>query len=168
MKTLAAEIRLAEPHDAAALSAVHATSWRGAYGGLIPHGSLEKMIGRRNDDWWATSIRSGAAILVAEFSGAPIGYATLGRNRTEALRADGEIYELYLRPEYQGLGFGKRLFEAAAALLRERGLKGLVVWALAENDRAIEFYGRLGGRDIAEGSECFDTRKVAKIAFLWN
>ncbi|MEF2552250.1 GNAT family N-acetyltransferase [Aurantimonas sp. A2-1-M11] len=168
MKTLAAEIRLAEPRDAPELSAVHDASWRGAYGGLIPHRCLEKMIGRRDAGWWSGAIRSGAAILVVEFAGAPVGYATLGRNRTRAFQAEGEIYELYLQPEYQGLGFGKRLFKSAVDLLQERGLKGLVVWALAENHRAIEFYGRLGGRDIAQGSERFETREVAKVAFVWT
>jgi len=34
------------------------------------------------------------------------GYANYGRNRARSLHFEGEIYELYLRPEFQGLGFG--------------------------------------------------------------
>ena len=41
------------------------------------------------------------------------GYANYGRNRARSLHYEGEIYELYLRPEFQGLGFGHRLFSAA-------------------------------------------------------
>ena len=41
----------------------------------------------------------------------PITAATV----TRSLHFDGEIYELYLRPEFQGLGFGRRLFSAAFA-----------------------------------------------------
>ena len=30
------------------------------------------------------------------------GYANYGRNRARSLHFEGEIYELYLRPEFQG------------------------------------------------------------------
>ncbi len=167
MNTIVAETRLAEPRDTAALAAVHEAAWRGAYAGLIPHHSLSRMIGRRHEAWWARAIRSGAAILVVEFAGETIGYATLGDNRAEAIKAEGEIYELYIRPEYQGLGFGGRLFKAARGLLADRRLTGLVVWALADNHQAVDFYARLGGADVAEGSEVFEGRNLGKIAFVW-
>ena len=168
MKTLAAEIRLAERRDAEALAAVHEAAWREAYGGLIPHRCLNGMIGRRHGGWWAHAIEGGAAILVVDFGGETVGYATLGRNRTSAFKAGGEVYELYMKPEYQGVGFGKRLFLAARRLLADRRLKGMVVWALADNDRAREFYERLGGMAVADGSECFDGRTLQKVAYVWN
>src|SRR5262245_63899036 len=39
-----------------------------------------------------------------------------------SLYYDGEIYELYLRPEFQGLGFGRKLFSAARRDLVQSGL----------------------------------------------
>jgi ribosomal protein S18 acetylase RimI-like enzyme len=167
MKTSLAEIRFAEPDDDAALSAVHEAAWRGAYTGIIPHKSLTAMISRRHAGWWRRAIDRQAAVLVLEFNGAIAGYATLGRNRTGALDVEGEIYELYLRPEYQGVGFGRRLFRAATALLQDRGLKGLVVWALSDNETAMGFYSALGGGDIAEGAEMFEGRSLRKVAFVW-
>ncbi|MCB8837585.1 GNAT family N-acetyltransferase [Aurantimonas sp. VKM B-3413] len=168
MTTIAAEIRFAEQRDATALAAVHEAAWRGAYAGIIPHRSLTAMIGRRHTAWWSRAIRSGAGILVVDFGGETVGYATLGRNRTAAIAAEGEIYELYLKPAFQGLGFGRRLFEAARSLLGERDLRGLVVWALAENDMALGFYEQLGGMERAEGRECFEGRSLQKIAFVWS
>lgn len=168
MKTIAAEIRFAEPADAAALAGVHADSWQNAYGGLIPFKALRQMVSRRGTDWWRRAIARRAAILVLEFDGRTAGYATLGHNRSQALPVEGEIYEIYLRPEFQGLGFGRRLFEAAGALLKDRGLKGFAVWALADNETAVDFYTGLGGADVAEGEESFDGKTLRKVAFIWR
>ncbi|MCQ8781932.1 GNAT family N-acetyltransferase [Mangrovibrevibacter kandeliae] len=168
MKTIAAEVRFAKPSDAGRLAAVHDAAWRGAYTGIIPHRALTRMIMRRNTAWWAEAIGNRAAILALEFDGAAVGYATLGRNRTDALAVEGEIYELYLQPEYQGLGFGRRLFQSARNLLRARGMEGVAVWALADNESACRFYAGSGGIDVAEGNERFDGVTLRKLAYVWQ
>ena len=96
------------------------------------------------------------------------GYANYGRNRARSLYYDGEIYELYLRPEFQGLGFGRRLFTAARRDLAQSALKSLIVWALSENENAVEFYRALGGKAVARSSEKFGARVLDKVAFGWN
>jgi ribosomal protein S18 acetylase RimI-like enzyme len=168
MKTLTVDIRKAEPRDAVAIAGVHLEAWRGAYAGIIPHKALTSMINRRGSDWWANAIRRAATVLVVEIGGVIAGYATIGRNRARELPQQGEIYELYLRPQYQGIGLGSRLFSAARRGLAEHGLKGLVVWALEENDNALAFYAGAGGRDIAEGVEIFEHKALKKIAFVWD
>jgi ribosomal protein S18 acetylase RimI-like enzyme len=126
------------------------------------------MVGRRGTRWWKDAIRRAANVLVIEIGGDVVGYATLGRNRARQLPQQGEIYELYLKPEYQGIGLGTRLFAAARKQLRAHGLKGLVVWALEDNTNAISFYAGQGGRDLAEGVEVFDNKALRKVAFVWN
>ena len=168
MTTLTVDIRKAEPRDAAAIADVHHEAWRGAYAGIIPHRALNAMISRRGRDWWANAIRRAASVLVIEVGGQVAGYATLGRNRARELRQQGEIYELYLRPECQGIGLGSRLFAAAREKLASHGLKGVVVWALEDNANALAFYASAGGRDIAEGVEIFDQKALRKIAFVWD
>ena len=167
MKTIAAEIRLAEARDAAGLSRTHEASWRGTYAGLIPHKALSRIIERRNPAWWESAIHNQATILVLQYGGEMGGYATLGRNRTRALGVEGEVYELYLRPEFQGIGYGRRLFSAARMLLRSRGLKGTAVWALEDNEGAVRFYGAEGGLDVASGTETFDGVTLRKLAFTF-
>ena len=168
MNTLIIDIRRAEPRDAAAIADVHQQAWQGAYAGIIPHRALTSMINRRGPDWWANAIRRAATVLVVEIGGEIAGYTTVGRNRARELRQQGEIYELYLRPEYQGIGLGTRLFAAARARLADNGLKGLVVWALEENQNALAFYAGAGGRDIAEGVEIFEQKALKKVAFVWE
>ncbi|MBP0615625.1 GNAT family N-acetyltransferase [Jiella mangrovi] len=168
MPTIMTAIRFAEPKDALALASVHEAAWRGAYAGIIPHECLNAMVQRRQSDWWQRAIRGGAAILVADYCGETVGYATMGRNRTDALAVSGEIYELYLKPSYQGVGFGRRLFSASQTLLRERGLSSHAVWALCENSLATGFYEHLCGTPLAEGEECFAGTKLRKIAYGWH
>lgn len=168
MKTLAIDIRRAEIRDAEAVAEVHHESWRGAYQGIIPHRALGQMIARRGTDWWGRAIRRSANVLVLDAGGTIAGYATIGRNRAAQLPQQGEIYELYLRPEWQGIGLGRKLFRAARAALANHGFDGMVVWALEENGGALSFYAGEGGRDIAEGVEVFDQRALRKIAFIWN
>jgi ribosomal protein S18 acetylase RimI-like enzyme len=168
MTTLALDIRPAENRDAYAIAGIHASAWENAYCGIIPHKTLNGMIARRGENWWKQAIGSSNSVMLAEVGGRPAGYATLGRNRTQQLAQQGEIYELYLQPEYQGLGFGGHLFSAARVRLNDFGMKGIVVWALEDNVRALGFYEALGGTDVAEGTENFEGRQLRKIAYVWN
>ena len=82
-----------------------------------------------------------------------------------ALGFGGEIFELYLAPECQGCGLGRRMFEAARKDLAGHGYGSLVVWALAENDRAISFYRQLGGRIVRRAHETFGGQDRERVAF---
>jgi len=168
MSTVLIEIRRAKASDAAAVADTHDEAWRGAYKGVIHGVELEKLVTRRGADWWDSAIRKGSRIAILAFGDKVAGYANYGRNRARSLYYDGEIYELYLRPEYQGLGFGRRLFSSARRDLAQSGLKSLVIWALSDNDPAVEFYKALGGKAVARSSERFGDKSLEKVAFAWN
>lgn len=160
-------VRRAKPADAKALAEIFAESWRLAYRGIIPHGHLECLIGRRGEAWWKKSAKSEAHLLVIEVSGKVVGYASCGASRGNAVYK-GEIFELYVSPLYQGLGLGEFLFEACRSQLDKRGLDGLLVWALEDNDTAASFYWRRGGRAVARSSVKFGTVSLGKIAYAWR
>jgi ribosomal protein S18 acetylase RimI-like enzyme len=168
MNTSLIEIRRAKAADASAVAEAHDQAWRAAYQGIIPGVELDKLINRRGADWWDSAIRKGSRIALLAFGDTIAGYANYGRNRARSLFYDGEIYEIYLRPEFQGRGFGRRLFSAARRDLAQSGLKSLVIWALSDNDPAVEFYRALGGRAVARSSERFGTRVLDKVAFAWQ
>lgn len=168
MSTVLIEVRRAKPSDAVTIAATHDEAWRTAYRGIIPGAELEKLISRRGPAWWENAVRKGSRVSLLVFGERLAGYANYGRNRAKSLQYDGEIYELYLRPEFQGLGFGRRLFTAARRDLAQSGLKSMVVWALSENDTAVEFYRALGGRAVARSSERFGARTLDKVAFGWQ
>jgi ribosomal protein S18 acetylase RimI-like enzyme len=160
-------IRRGNLSDAPALSEVFRASWGQAYLGIIPQLHLDGMIRRRNSQWWSSTIKSGNGVLVLQVAGVIAGYATLGAARVRG-EHEGEIYELYVTPTHQGLGFGERLFEACRHQLDTRQLCGLIVWALADNTAATDFYWRRGGRPVGLGFERFGEKRLEKIAFSWD
>lgn len=168
MNALTIDIRPAGIEDAPGISRVHDVAWQQAYAGIIPHKALRTMINRRDENWWTRAVRRGTSVLVLDMGDQIAGYATFGLNRARALPQDGEVYELYIQPEYQGIGLGNRLFRSARRALEDHGCEGLVVWALEDNDIACNFYRSQGGLDIGEGHETFDGKALKKIAFTWG
>jgi len=164
----AIEIRLARADDAASIAEVHDLAWRNAYRGLIPGRELERMVERRGPRWWRNAIDRKTRIVVLSFGKIIAGYATYGRNRAASLPYHGEIFELYIRPEFQGLGFGRRLFTAVRRDLAGHEVRTLVVWALADNERACSFYRRLGGHPVDTSVEQFGDSALPKVAFGWT
>jgi ribosomal protein S18 acetylase RimI-like enzyme len=161
-------IRDARESDAEAIAEVHDAAWRHAYRGIIPGRELERMIARRGPTWWRSAIIRRSRLVVLDFDEAIGGYASYGRNRVPTLPYGGEIFELYISPEFQGLGFGKRLFGAARKDLAEHGYGSFLVWALAENEPALEFYGRLGGKIVRRAYERFGTELRERVAFAFE
>jgi ribosomal protein S18 acetylase RimI-like enzyme len=158
-------IRRAMPGDADQIAAVHDAAWREAYRGVIPGQELERLIARRGPDWWRRAVLKGSRLLVLSMHGRLGGYVSYGRNRAPSLEYDGEIFELYLAPEYQGLGLGRRLFRAGREDLAANGLDRVLIWSLADNQRAIDFYRRLGGKEIRRASELFAGLRLGRVAF---
>ena len=158
-------VRMARPGDEEGIAHVHDSAWRDAYRGIIPGRELERMVERRGPTWWRRAIRAGTRLIVLDFSDTIAGYASYGRNRMPALAYGGEIFELYLAPEYQGAGLGKRMFEAARADMAAHGYMSFVVWALAGNERAVQFYQRLGGAVVRRAPERFGGETRERVAF---
>jgi ribosomal protein S18 acetylase RimI-like enzyme len=159
MTSLVIDVRPARLGDAAELSDVYAAAWREAYAGIIPALTLQKMIVRRSASWWR-DIMKRRAILVLEVGGAIAGYATFAPAAGRAHPGAAEIQELYLAPEYQGIGLGVRLFSAALKRIKSRGYGRVLVRALADNDRANGFYVRRGGTLVARSEENLGGRNL--------
>lgn len=167
MASLTVDIRSAERRDAAGISEVHDEAWMLAYSGIIPALHLTRMVQRRGPKWWAEAVgRTRGGIMVIAAGDTVAGYTTLGGARRVGQHAfDGEVFELYIKPEYQGLGFGTRLFKAARERLAANGRPRIVVWALADNEPALDFYKRRGGVVVGRDNERFGASVLPKIGF---
>jgi GNAT superfamily N-acetyltransferase len=88
-----------------------------------------------------------AEVLIAEWEGAPAGFALFFPNFSTFLATPGIYLEdLYVRPAFRGKGIGRALLRKLAQLAVSRGFKRLDWWVLDWNRTAIEFYRGIGAR----------------------
>lgn len=137
--------REATAEDAGLISYIHATSWRGAYRGLI----AEDYLNRLPNDYWVPSVRSWLSSgqlygLILLEDGRPVGSCLYGRGRDEAYGDWGEIVSLYLLPEVIRQGLGGQLLEEALRLLQADGYTRFYLWAIDGNTAADAFYRKHG------------------------
>ncbi|MEP3431462.1 MAG: GNAT family N-acetyltransferase [Roseibium sp.] len=140
------DLRAAKTADCEALADIHSEAWLGAYRGVLPGVDLQKMVSRRGESWWRGALARGVNIKILGISDVPAGYATYGPCRLTDTNMDSEIYELYLKPEYQGLGFGRALFYSVKETLSDKTGSGLAIQVLSDNQPAREFYKAVGGK----------------------
>lgn len=89
--------------------------------------------------------RRVAEAIFAEVDGAPAGFALFFHNYSTFLAKPGLYLEdLFVKPEYRGLGVGKALLKELAKIAVERGCGRFEWWVLDWNEPSIEFYKRQG------------------------
>jgi ribosomal protein S18 acetylase RimI-like enzyme len=143
---VAVTIRPATPEDAPAITEVHVASWRHAYRGLIPDHVLDDLSVEEREAVWREGLagEEPGMALVAEDDTRVIGFVGFGPGRSFDAEDVAEIYAIYLDPEYQRRGIGRRLLEGALHVLAEDGFREATLWVLESNTAARRFYESLG------------------------
>jgi GNAT superfamily N-acetyltransferase len=73
-----------------------------------------------------------------------VGWTSYGVNRSDLGFETGEVYGLYVDPDFWGAGIGGELLTDATRALAEAGFVRAVMWALAEDRLARDFYEARG------------------------
>ena len=147
-------IRRAAEDDAEAIEAVIRRAWHRAYGDVLDVEAVldspEERVAR-----WRERLRSGVArVLVWDQGGRIAGIVSAGASDDAESPLDhGAVRALYVDPPAQGAGVGSALLDAALEHLRERGFRGVDLWAFADNHHARDFYERRGFAVVEEGSD---------------
>lgn len=86
-----------------------------------------------------------AEVVIGEEDGKPVGFALFFHNFSTFLGKPGIYLEdLYVKPEYRGKGYGKKLLSHLAKLALERDC-GRLDWSCLDwNEPSIKFYKSLG------------------------
>ncbi len=145
MTTEPVQLRSLEPGDVAALQDLARTVWHAHYPGIIPVAQIEYMLAQRyrpevvlaelqrTDVWWELAILKKR----------PVGFSSC-----QLTDAPGELKldKLYVHPQHQGAGVGRRLIESVLERARRLGCRRLVLAVNKRNSSSIGAYQRWGFR----------------------
>lgn len=124
---------------------VHFRSWHEAYRGLVDPVYLDKLTLAKCEE---IAFRLRENLLVALDGKTVVGFAGYGNCTDDDLSEAGELFALYVLPEYYGTGLGRLLTNEALSRLSQ---PKVCLWVLKDNLRAIRFYEKYGFR--ADGRE---------------
>jgi len=166
------QIRPAAAADAAGVAEVHVRTWQSAYRGIVPDSYLDALSIADREESWARILAAGSGTVVAEVEGVVWGFASSGpASDQDASPETGQVYALYVDPEWQGHGIGQMLFVHALEALAREGFVEATLWVLEENAPSRGFYEAAameadGGRKALEfaGEETVEVRYRRRLA----
>ncbi len=162
-------IRPAQTADAAGIAAVYVETWRTTYAGLLPDDVLINMSRKRVAVSWQRTLKDRREIiLIAEDRRAGvIGFASAGTNRDRASRYRGEVYTLYIHPDFQNRGVGARLLADIFRALADAGFNAAVIWVLDLNPSRF-FYEAMGGQRVGDRDQSHWGAVLKELAYGWD
>lgn len=175
-------IRPATAHDAAGIAKVYVDTWRSAYAAVLPHQGLLGMSYEDQARQWSRMIRNrpGAqsVIVATEADHGVVGFASVGPARFgdrpaagrfagEGNAKVGEVYTLYVLPDFQERGVGRRLLAGAFAALVEKHYSCAFLWVLRDNHSRY-FYERVGGKAVAERRQRLWGSMTDQVCYGWS
>ncbi|MBN2502691.1 MAG: GNAT family N-acetyltransferase [Anaerolineales bacterium] len=162
-------VRKATIIDSAGLAKVQVDSYRIAYAGILPQDYLDLFTyAEQTQDWRELlSNRMDDLLYVAETEAGEItGYA-LGRPGVSDIPTyDSELVALHVRLPCQGKGIGRQLSQTIAAQLKASGCTSMMLWVLAQNQRARQFYEELGGELLDQTKQ--SGAGALEVAYGWD
>jgi len=138
-------MRIATFDDVQTISLIHALSWKEAYKNNLSQQFLRSI---QNDRWvpfftdHIQNQRFETALYFADEKATAC--ITYGKSRDESLIDCAEIVSLYVLPEYWSQKQGYELMQFSMKRLKDQGFNQVILWVLKENERAIQFYNKIG------------------------
>jgi ribosomal protein S18 acetylase RimI-like enzyme len=161
-------IRPARPEDARSIAKIDVETWQATYAGVLPAPYLVGLSERRRELGWRNVIlREPRDVRVAVGDGGVlVGFGSCGPNHGDR-RFAGEVFTLYVAPDWQNQGIGRRLLIALFRRLVAVGRSSVILWVLRDNPSRF-FYERLGAHQVRHKTIAFAGSSVAAVAYGWS
>jgi ribosomal protein S18 acetylase RimI-like enzyme len=161
-------IRPARADDARQIARLDVETWRVTYAGILSTPFLVGLSTQRREVGWSAVIdREPRDVRVAvDAQGRLIGFGSCGRCRGEPEFA-GEVFTLYVAPDWQDQGIGRRLLLALFGRLVDQGCNSVIIWVLRENPGRF-FYQRLGGKEVQRKLFVVGGKRIDATGYGWR
>ncbi len=135
--------------DIPAVQHVLLTTWLDAYASFIPDEDLRSYFDQHYgvQALQAMFHDAGFSGFLTEVDGI---VAAVARNQFDFTEQRFYVSSLYVLPEYQGMGLGSALMEAAEARARSYGVDEIWLGVMKDNRQALEWYRGLGFQFVEE------------------
>jgi GNAT superfamily N-acetyltransferase len=155
--------------DCLAVAKVHVRSWKESFAGIVPQTFLDKMsVEKRARAFEKGFSAASYKMYVAEAPGrGAVGFADFGEPREDIDAYEGELYAIYLLPEFQRKGIGGRLFNLGVEYLVASGKGSMYLLAL-EVSPYRSFYEKMGGRVLGRKQVEIEDVVYDELVYGWE
>jgi ribosomal protein S18 acetylase RimI-like enzyme len=160
-------IRPARTEDARGIARIDVETWRATYAGVLATNYLVGLSAERREAGWRRVIQKEPRDVRVAVRGEDevVGFGSCGPNRG-GRSFSGEVFTLYVAPDWQDQGIGRRLLLALFRRLVDVGRNSAIIWVLSENPSRF-FYERLGGRAASRRTFPVAGASVAATGYGW-
>ncbi len=142
MSPAAVRVSTVAPPDFFQVAELAQRIWPVCFGSMITPEQCEYMLAQRyTPSAMAEAIRAG---MTYELIHSRDGIAGFGAHGPAASPTDWKLWQVYVLPDQQGQGLGRRYIEHVANAARRHGRSRLVLTVNKKNDRARALYERSG------------------------
>lgn len=163
--------RVATKADQDAIAQIHAKSWQENYRGSFPDEYLDNEVLADRMAVWSKRFSNASHkqyILVAEENNELCGFVCLYLH--DDSKWGSLLDNLHVVSSHKGRGIGKALTLQVIDWARQQVPKaGVYLWVLTDNAHAIQFYERLGGKNVEQSfHEMPGGGTTAVYRYVWS
>lgn len=134
--------------DQGQMARIKVDGWKNAYDSIIASSYLKTLNYEEQTKRYEASFDDYRELVFVAVRGEKVlGYACFNPI-PNVEQFDSELVSLYIKPTEIGKGIGTSLFLETCKELKSLGKKNMVVWCLSNNENAIKFYKKLGGKIV--------------------
>ena len=134
--------------DQAQMARIKVDGWKNAYDSIISQAYLKSLNYEEQTERYEASFDEYKDLVwVAVKEEEVLGYACFNPI-PNVDQFESELVSLYIKPTEIGKGIGTALLLETKKHLASLGRKNMIVWCLSDNEPAIKFYEKMGGKIV--------------------
>ncbi|WP_144513608.1 GNAT family N-acetyltransferase [Bacillus sp. FJAT-22090] len=155
-------IRATTLDDISTVQQIAKISWNDTYKNIIPDNIQELFLEKAYSNTMLAKRMEKTIFLLAEYNGQPVGFASFTYVDEDG---DAELTAIYILPEYQQLGYGRKLLQAGLEEMHTG--RQLFVYVESENSGARGFYEQFGFECLEEFDEYFEGHPLSTAKYMY-